>query len=210
MVLGSVIPTYAAEASEDNLQVDLEIIKISTEYNKEDYEVVYDFGAESNNAYIYEKSTNRIVEEYEEIIQEVSGKARVAAGYRNVDVYTYFYPSSANHSSTKMRALASIYVYTETISSQTVNSIISINSLTTELVGSGPYTFETCSTTESRHTLSYVDVNCTGVLQAVSQEALSKGFSISLLEEIGFSVEESSTFSWIARLPYSKVIRITV
>jgi len=209
LVVGTTVQVSAAETQEDNIVVSLEIVKIPTEYSKEDFRVVYEFGDESNRAIIYENLTGMIVEEYVEVIHQSSRIARDTGGYRTVDIYDYFYPNNEQHSSTRMRAIANVVVYRETITGQVVNSIISTNSFKTELVDSGPYTLESSSTTENHHTLNYCDVNCIGVLQTTSQEATRAGFDAEFLKSIGFSVSTTSSTNWIARLPYSKVIRIT-
>ena len=216
MVLGilSAFPVMAVNTTElqaEKIVVGLGIVQIPTEYSSDEYYVVYEMGGEENHAYICEKTTDIIVEEYAEVISEANGKTRdTVGGYQTVDVYDYFYASNTNDQTTKLRAVVNMKVYTETIASQRVRTIISINGCTTQLVGSGPCYLETASTTLNSNTSTYCDVNCTGVLKAESTTSISAGITANYLDSIGFEINYTTSMVWVARLAYSKVVRVTV
>jgi len=196
-----------AADTKENIVVTFSIAQIPTEYSTDDYYVVYDMGENENYAYIYEKNTDILIGDYAEIISQSNARY---VGEQTVQVYSNFYASAVANNITKLRALVTMRVYTEMIGSKTVHTILGIIACDQNIVGEGPCYIESKTTSENRHTTTYCDVNCSGVLKTESTTATVGGVEIGLLENLGFSITTSSSSTWVARLAYNTVVRVEV
>lgn len=203
----NIIPVNA-EASYNKIIANMDFVKIETEYNENEYYIEYKFTENQNHAYIYSRETNELTEEYVEIVMRQNTTSR-SVGEITINIYDYFYPSSEVNSYLKMRAIANVLVHREYIGSQKIDTIMKVNSVSSQLVGTGPFTLETHDESINHYTGSYCSVNCIGVLTTTSSKALSAGMSIEIIKGFGFNVTSQSTSVWNARLPYSKVVKVT-
>lgn len=209
VVILGVLSAFSSMATEtpENIVVGFTIIQIPTEYSTDDYYVVYDMNGDKNYAYIYEKGTDELVGDYAEIVSQSNARY---VGEQVVHAYTFFHASSQEHLATKVRCIVKMKVYSEFIGGRQVNTILEIKEVDQDLPQDSPCIMESKMTSENRHTTTYCDVNCTGVLRTDTSSTIEMGASAEFFESLGFSVNHTSSSNWYARLAYNKIERVEV
>lgn len=209
MLIGMGPHVQAAENSA-NIIIDFEYVDIETEYDSQSYYIEYGIDENGTNyAYIYDRDTGALIEDYEEVSFS-SSNARNDYGLMTVQLRNKFYPNSYNVSGTRVAAVVTLEIYRETIAGKIVDTIKKYKKSELQMVESGIYELESQATSKNSLTGDYVKVNCTGVVAAEKEDALEAGVTFNFLKSVGFELSASASEKWIARLDFDKVIKISV